>query len=194
MVNLFVGIVAKYLDTSQAVKCCETLQDVQQRRGKNNTFVPYKTFDYKSKLDKHILYTGDKLMKIFTSAKILWAKQALLTAAGKKIFKFSIMIWINFLGKMLIWSLFLWYYGTAAQQLFRPFSKHCENFGFSFHRKCNKGNTLVTCQLPNALAYRMQLIELAATWMFLWTRVTSHHSEELPAKASNPQSGVDRKK
>ena len=106
MVNLFVGIVTKYLGTSQAVKCCETLQKVQHRRGKNKAFVPYATFDYKSKLDKHMLYTGDKLMKIFIGAKILWAKQALLPAAGKKIFKFSIMIWINFLGKMLIWSLF----------------------------------------------------------------------------------------
>ena len=71
MVNLFVGIVAKYLDTSQAVKCCETLQKVQHRRGKNKAFVPYATFDYKSKLDKHMLYTGDKLMKIFIGAKIL---------------------------------------------------------------------------------------------------------------------------
>lgn len=53
------------------VKCCETLQKVQHRRGKNKAFVPYATFDYKSKLDKHMLYTGDKLMKIFIGAKIL---------------------------------------------------------------------------------------------------------------------------
>ena len=33
----------------------------------------------------------------------------------------------------------------------------------------------------------MQPIELIATWMLLWTRVTSHHFKEWPAKASSPQ-------
>ena len=47
-----------------------------------------------------------KLMKIFATAKILWVKQALSPAAGKKIFWFSVAICINCIGKMLIWGHF----------------------------------------------------------------------------------------
>ena len=49
---------------------------------------------------------GAELMKIFATAKILQAKQALLLAAGQVFFKFSIAISINCVGKMFIWGHF----------------------------------------------------------------------------------------
>ena len=49
---------------------------------------------------------GAKLMAIFTTVKILWAKQALLPAAGEIFLKFKIAIHINCLEKMLIWGHF----------------------------------------------------------------------------------------
>ena len=45
-------------------------------------------------------------MKIFATAKILQAKQALLLAAGQVFFKFSIAISINCVGKRFIWGHF----------------------------------------------------------------------------------------
>ena len=52
------------------------------------------------------LILGAKLIKIFTTAKILLAKQALLPAASEKFFKFSIVICLNCIWKMLIWGHF----------------------------------------------------------------------------------------
>ena len=48
------------------------------------------------------ILTVTKVMEIFTTAKILEVKQALSPTANKKIFKFSIAICINCIGKMLI--------------------------------------------------------------------------------------------
>ena len=52
------------------------------------------------------LLPGTQFMKNFTTTKILQAKQALLSTAGEKFFKFSIAICINCIGKMLIWGHF----------------------------------------------------------------------------------------
>ena len=45
---------------------------------------------------------GAKLMKLFTTAKMLQAEQVLLSAAGEKCFKFNIAIYINCVEKMLL--------------------------------------------------------------------------------------------
>ena len=116
-------------------------------------------------------------------------KQALLLVAGKKYFKFSIAICINCMGNMLIWGHFC----GIMELLLHNYLGHGDiliiekTFVSVFIESAIKPTSLLHADVQNALAYRMQLTKLAATWMFLWTRVTSHHSKEWPAEASNLQ-------
>ena len=73
-----------------------------------------------------------ELMQIFATAKIFRAKGALLPAAGEKLFKFSIAICINGVGKMLIWGNFR----GIIELLLNNYLEHfliIEKTCFSFH-------------------------------------------------------------
>ena len=88
----------------------------------------------------------DPIYETFHHHKNPASEAALLSTAGEKFFKFSIAICINCVRKMLISG----HFHGIMELLLNNYFEHwnilsLRKICFSFQRKCNKANTLVTC-------------------------------------------------